>query len=88
MLHFSNWKISGILLVVFAGILFSLPNFMSENTRLSMPEFLPSSQLNLGLDLQGKANIAHKLLYAFAGDGIRINLQKQMRPALHIQPQI
>ena len=58
MLHFSNWKISGILLVVFAGILFSLPNFMSENTRLSMPEFLPSSQLNLGLDLQGGSHFA------------------------------
>ena len=57
MLHFSNWKISGILLVVFAGILFSLPNFMSENTRLSMPEFLPSSQLNLGLDLQGGSHL-------------------------------
>ena len=57
MLHFSNWKISGILLVVFAGILFSLPNFMSENTKLSMPEFLPSSQLNLGLDLQGGSHL-------------------------------
>ena len=57
MLHFSNWKISGILLVLLVGIIFSLPNFMSENTRLSLPDFIPSSQLNLGLDLQGGSHL-------------------------------
>ena len=57
MLHFSNYKIAGIALVMFLGALFSLPNFLSEETRLSMPELLPSSTLNLGLDLQGGSHL-------------------------------
>lgn len=57
MLHFSRYKIIGIGLVLFLGILFSLPNFMSEKTRLALPEILPSSTLNLGLDLQGGSHL-------------------------------
>ena len=57
MLHFSNFKIAGIGLLLFLGVLFSLPNFLSEETRLSMPELLPSSALNLGLDLQGGSHL-------------------------------
>ncbi len=57
MLHFSNFKIAGIGLLLFLGVLFSLPNFLSEETRLSMPELLPSSTLNLGLDLQGGSHL-------------------------------
>jgi len=57
MLHFSNYKIAGIGFLLFLGALFSLPNFLSEETRLSMPELLPSSTLNLGLDLQGGSHL-------------------------------
>ena len=57
MLHFSRFKIAGIGLVLFLGILFSLPNFMSEKTRLSLPDILPSNALNLGLDLQGGSHL-------------------------------
>ena len=57
MLHFSPLKTAGIALALFLGFLFSLPNFLSENTRLAMPEFLPSSTLNLGLDLQGGSHL-------------------------------
>ena len=57
MLHFSNLKVGGIVLVVFMGLLFSSPNFMDERTRLSLPGFLPSGQLNLGLDLQGGSHL-------------------------------
>jgi protein-export membrane protein SecD len=57
MLHFSKFKIAGLALVVLAGIVFSLPNFMSQSTRLNMPDFLPSSALNLGLDLQGGSHL-------------------------------
>jgi protein-export membrane protein SecD len=57
MLHFSRLKIAGIALVLFLGFLFSLPNFLSENTRASMPEILPTSTLNLGLDLQGGSHL-------------------------------
>ena len=57
MLHFSPFKTAGIALVIFLGILFSLPNFLSENTRLGLPDFLPSGALNLGLDLQGGSHL-------------------------------
>ena len=57
MLHFSPLKTAGIALAIFLGFLFSLPNFLSENARLSMPEFLPSGTLNLGLDLQGGSHL-------------------------------
>jgi len=57
MLHFSKLKIAGMALVFLAGILFSLPNFLSQQTRQAMPEILPSSALNLGLDLQGGSHL-------------------------------
>ena len=57
MLHFSQLKIAGMALVFLAGITFSLPNFLSASTRLSMPDYLPSSALNLGLDLQGGSHL-------------------------------
>jgi protein-export membrane protein SecD len=34
-----------------------LPNFLSQQTRQSMPDILPSSALNLGLDLQGGSHL-------------------------------
>lgn len=57
MLQFSNFKITGILLVVFLGFVFSLPNFVSENTRASWPDLLPHNALNLGLDLRGGSHL-------------------------------
>ncbi len=57
MLHFSKFKIAGIALVILAAIAFALPNFLSQSTRLNLPEFLPSSALNLGLDLQGGSHL-------------------------------
>ncbi len=57
MLHFSNFKITGIVLLLMLGLLFALPNFMREETRLGMPGFLPSGALNLGLDLQGGSHL-------------------------------
>ena len=57
MLHFSNFKITGIALLLLLGVLFALPNFMREETRLSLPGIIPSGTLNLGLDLQGGSHL-------------------------------
>ena len=57
MLHFSNFKITGIVLLLLLGLLFALPNFMREETRLSLPGIIPSGTLNLGLDLQGGSHL-------------------------------
>ena len=51
MLHFSNFKITGIALLMLVGALFALPNFMREEPRLALPGFIPSGPLNLGLAL-------------------------------------
>lgn len=53
MLHFSRWKIIFIALVCLAGILAALPNFLSDDVRAKIPSWLPSSTVNLGLDLRG-----------------------------------
>ena len=38
---FLTLKTAGIALALFLGVLFALPNFLSENTRLAMPDFRP-----------------------------------------------
>ncbi len=53
MLTFPRWKVLMILGVVLIGILTSLPNFLNEKQRASLPGFLPDQTLALGLDLQG-----------------------------------
>jgi SecD/SecF fusion protein len=50
LVYFSRWKIGLIFAVCAASVLFSLPNLFSKN---SLPSWLPSHQVNLGLDLRG-----------------------------------
>jgi preprotein translocase subunit SecD len=57
MLQFPPWKIIGIALICFAGVLLTLPNFFSKETLESWPGFLPKKQLALGLDLRGGAHL-------------------------------
>lgn len=57
MLNFSKWKTGFVLLVCLFGILGSLPNFLTEQERASLPNWMPSSAVNLGLDLQGGAHL-------------------------------
>ncbi len=56
LLHFSKWKTFSILAAVFIGLLFALPNVLSETQRQSMPGIMQNS-INLGLDLQGGAHM-------------------------------
>ena len=53
MLQFSKSQTAGIVGLVILGLLFAIPNLLSEETRNSLPGFLPKSTINLGLDLQG-----------------------------------
>lgn len=57
MLNFPRWKVVMILSVVLLGIITSLPNFLSEDQRQSLPGFMPADTLNLGLDLQGGVHL-------------------------------
>lgn len=56
LLHFSKWKIFSILAAVIIGVLFALPNVLSEEQRSSLPPLMQDS-INLGLDLQGGAHL-------------------------------
>lgn len=53
MLHFDRWKVALILLLCFAGIAYSAPNFISKSSLEGVPGWLPHQQINLGLDLRG-----------------------------------
>lgn len=61
MLYFSRWKIALIVAVIAAGILATLPNFLSQKTLESWPDFLPKNQMVLGLDLQGGAYLLYEV---------------------------
>jgi preprotein translocase subunit SecD len=57
MQDFPPWKIWSIVLVVLTSFLFAAPNLLTEQQAASLPSFLPSKQLNLGLDLRGGSHI-------------------------------
>ena len=57
MLYFSRWKTTLILLSVLVGILFAVPNFFAKENFANVPSWLPSKQINLGLDLQGGVHL-------------------------------
>jgi preprotein translocase subunit SecD len=57
MLDFPPWKVWAIALTILAGILFTLPNFLTEDQAAALPPGVPSQQLNLGLDLRGGSHI-------------------------------
>jgi preprotein translocase subunit SecD len=53
MIHLSRWKVVLLVLSLLFGVLFSYPNLLTAEQRAALPGWLPSSALNLGLDLQG-----------------------------------
>ena len=53
MLALSRWKVILVALSALFGILFTLPNLLPADVVRSLPAFMPSSRLSLGLDLQG-----------------------------------
>ena len=57
MLDFPRWKVWAIALTLIAGVIFTLPNLLSEEQAAALPKGVPSQQLNLGLDLRGGSHI-------------------------------
>src|SRR5689334_19954658 len=53
MIHVTRWQKIIVASLLFLGFLFTIPNFLPENVRTSFPRWLPTSVINLGLDLQG-----------------------------------
>ncbi len=83
--RFPMWKIIIVAIVCAFGILYTLPNFVSKSALSGLPDWLPTKQVNLGLDLQGGS---HLLLQVDADtvktkmmdslvDGVRDSLRQQ-----------
>lgn len=61
MLYFSRWKTVLIWLSVVASVIFAAPNLFSKATLEKLPNWLPKTQMTLGLDLQGGSHILLQL---------------------------
>lgn len=53
MIYIGRWQTLTVLIILFLGLVFALPNFLPDRVRAAIPSWLPSSTVNLGLDLQG-----------------------------------
>jgi preprotein translocase subunit SecD len=53
MLQVPTWSRIVTIVILIGGILFALPNALSDNFRAKMPAWLPHQTVSLGLDLQG-----------------------------------
>jgi preprotein translocase subunit SecD len=83
MLELSRWKIILVAASIVFGILFSLPNVLSDETLAKLPGFLPHQRLNLGLDLQGGSSLLYEV-DAAALQKERLNdLMEEASSALH-----
>lgn len=57
MLYFSRWKTLSIWAVVLLGVIFTIPNMLTQSQLDSLPGWFPKRALTLGLDLQGGSHI-------------------------------
>jgi len=53
MLNFSRTKIFSILMLVFLGFWFAMPNVLTQDQLDDLPAWMPHDRITLGLDLQG-----------------------------------
>jgi SecD/SecF fusion protein len=52
-MYFSRWKVLSIIALIVVGVIIAIPNLMSRETLAKLPSWLPTRQVNLGLDLRG-----------------------------------
>ena len=55
MVHIPRWQLVLVLAVLAIGMVFAAPNLLKRETAEALPGWVPSQQVNLGLDLQGGA---------------------------------
>ena len=82
MLQIARWRIILVLVVTLLGIVFALPNVLPERVRESLPGFLPSRTLNLGLDLRGGSQLLLEVDVATLRHQQLDNYSDQMASAL------
>ncbi len=57
MFRFATWKIVVIAVVCLGGLLFAMPNVLTQSQRDALPRFVPNQAMNLGLDLRGGSHL-------------------------------
>ncbi len=57
MLQFSPFRFLIVTIVTFMGIIFTLPNILSQDSLDKLPDFMPKNKIVLGLDLQGGSHL-------------------------------
>ncbi len=82
MLDFPRWKVLFILAACLFFILAALPNLFSEDALQDYPAFLPSEQVNLGLDLRGGSHLLLKIDFKTYLREQLDNLRDEVRSAL------
>jgi preprotein translocase subunit SecD len=68
MVQFPRWQRGLVLGICVLGLLLTIPNFVSKQTLEQSPSWLPSQQINLGLDLQGGAHLLYEVKVQVAID--------------------
>jgi preprotein translocase subunit SecD len=72
LLDFPKWKIWSIAATLLAGLWLAMPNFLPPSVLNAIPDALPKSELNLGLDLRGGS---HLMLEATTDDVLKARLE-------------
>src|ERR1700743_3591916 len=61
MLQFSKWKVTILLAIILAGIIFAAPNLINRDKLDSYPSWMPKTVVSLGLDLQGGSHLLYEV---------------------------
>ena len=81
MLDLPRWKISLILLTLFAGMAFAVPTFLPGSIVSRLPSAL-QARVNLGLDLSGGSHILLEANPADVAKDRLENMEEQVRTEL------
>ncbi len=57
MIRIAKWKVLTVLALCALGVLLALPNALARSTLDAFPDWVPTKQINLGLDLQGGSHL-------------------------------
>ena len=82
MMTLSRWKVILVVLATVLGLLFTLPNLLPQQVVARFPAFMPSSRLNLGLDLQGGSYLLYSVDTAALRTERLTNMAEDVRTTL------
>lgn len=89
MLHVSRWRYILVALATVAAILFALPSLLPEQTRATLPAFLPNKAVNLGLDLRGGSYLLYEVdLRALQRERLETETDNMARALNEAKPRI